>query len=316
MQISSDSLGAYLREEREQQNVSLQDISAATKIQIKFLQALEDDEYDQLPPSPFVVGFLRAYAQFLSLDPEAIVTTYQRRHHTEEPLHSPTVHLPSSDRPAKRLGFAGLSAVVIVVGIFLLLVLREFRSNRDINTAIPVSPTTSEQTSHVQIPSPLTVLTTPALPASETVQSAPPILPTPAPALTPPPSQLEEPQPQPQEPQTVSDRPAAPQPLATAALPTTPSRPDPPRLATPPPLILQVQAIEKTWIRVNIDGQTSKALLLETGKNIRWEAMEHFTLTVGNAKGTTLLLNDRKIPLPATQNNVVRNFLLTRDLLN
>lgn len=309
MQISSDSLGAYLREEREQQNVSLQNISAATKIQIKFLQALEDDEYDHLPPSPFVVGFLRAYAQFLSLDPEAIVTTYQRRYRTAEPLHSPTVHLPNSDRPAKRLGFAGLSAVVVVVGIFLLLVLREFRSNRDIDTEMPVSPTTSEQTSHVQIPSHLTVPMTPALPASETVQSAPPILPAPAPALTPPPSQ-------PQEPQTVSDRPTAPQPLATAALPATPSRPDPPRLVTPPPLILQVQAIEKTWIRVNIDGQTSQALLLETGKNIRWEATEHFTLTVGNAKGTTLLLNDRKIPLPPAQNNVVRNFLLTRDLLN
>ena len=311
MQISSDSLGAYLREEREQQNVSLQDISAATKIQIKFLQALEDDEYDQLPPSPFVVGFLRAYAQFLSLDTEAVVTTYQQRYRAAEPLHNPTVHLPSPNRPAKRLGFAGLSAVVVVVGIFLLLVVREFRSNRENHTATSVSPTTSEQTSQVQIPSPLTVPTPPALPASETVQSALPILPVPAPApsLTAPPSQ-------PQEPQTVSDRTANPQHIVTAAPPTAPPRPEPPRVVTAPPLILQVQAIETTWIRVNIDGKTSQALLLKTGKNIRWEATDHFTLTVGNVQGTTLLLNDRQIPLPPTQNNVVRNFLLTRDLLN
>ena len=108
MQTSSDSLGAHLREEREQQNVSLQDISATTKIQIKFLQALENDEYDQLPPSPFVVGFLRAYAQFLSLDTEAIVTTYQQRYRASEPLHNPTVSLPSSGPSCQTLGICGV----------------------------------------------------------------------------------------------------------------------------------------------------------------------------------------------------------------
>ena len=60
MLVDSDSLGSYLRQERERQRVSLQDIAAATKIQLKFLEALESDAYDQLPAAPFVVGFLRA----------------------------------------------------------------------------------------------------------------------------------------------------------------------------------------------------------------------------------------------------------------
>jgi len=62
MLVDYDSLGSYLRQERERQQVSLQDIAATTKIQLKFLEALEHDAYDQLPAAPFVVGFLRAYA--------------------------------------------------------------------------------------------------------------------------------------------------------------------------------------------------------------------------------------------------------------
>ena len=52
MPVDFDSLGSYLRQERERQQVSLQEIAAATKIQLKFLEALEHDAYDQLPALP------------------------------------------------------------------------------------------------------------------------------------------------------------------------------------------------------------------------------------------------------------------------
>src|SRR6266446_498645 len=77
MPVDFDSLGSYLRQERERQQVSLQEIAAATKIQCKFLEALEHDAYDQLPAPPFVVGFLRAYAQYVALDPETVLTAYR-----------------------------------------------------------------------------------------------------------------------------------------------------------------------------------------------------------------------------------------------
>ena len=65
MPTSSDSLGSYLRAEREQRRVSLQEISAATKIQVKFLRALEEDAYDQLPPAPLkYTSFFLLYTRF------------------------------------------------------------------------------------------------------------------------------------------------------------------------------------------------------------------------------------------------------------
>ena len=80
MPVDFDSLGSYLRQERERQQVSLPEIAAATKIQLKFLEALEHDAYDQLPASPFVVGFSRAYAQYVALDSEMVLTAYRSSH--------------------------------------------------------------------------------------------------------------------------------------------------------------------------------------------------------------------------------------------
>jgi len=90
MPVDFDSLGSYLRHERERQQVSLPEIAAATKIQLKFLEALEHDAYDQLPAPPFVVGFLRAYAQYVALDPEMVLTAYRSLHRAPE---SPEVAL-------------------------------------------------------------------------------------------------------------------------------------------------------------------------------------------------------------------------------
>jgi hypothetical protein len=74
--------------------------------------------------------------------------------------------------------------------------------------------------------------------------------------------------------------------------------------------------VEDTWLRVVIDDKERYALLLKAGKSIHWQAGERFVLTVGNAQGTRLQLNGQEVALPSAQRNVVRDFLLTRELLN
>jgi cytoskeleton protein RodZ len=70
------SFGARLKREREQRKVTLDDISAATKIGTRFLHALEDEHFDQLPGGIFNKGFVRAYARHLGLDEEQAVADY------------------------------------------------------------------------------------------------------------------------------------------------------------------------------------------------------------------------------------------------
>ena len=59
------SFGEILKRERELRDISLREIADATKIHIRYLEALEANRFDSLPGGVFNKGFIRAYAAFL-----------------------------------------------------------------------------------------------------------------------------------------------------------------------------------------------------------------------------------------------------------
>jgi transcriptional regulator with XRE-family HTH domain len=73
-----ESIGKYLREEREFRNLSLEEVSNFTRIRKQFLNAIEEDRYELLPPAIYVKGYLTAYARYLGLDPNDTVLRYQK----------------------------------------------------------------------------------------------------------------------------------------------------------------------------------------------------------------------------------------------
>src|SRR5688572_20462713 len=70
------SFGENLRRERELRGVDLHEMAEATKISIRFLQALEQDRVDVLPGGIFPRAFVRQYAKYLGLDPERLVAEF------------------------------------------------------------------------------------------------------------------------------------------------------------------------------------------------------------------------------------------------
>lgn len=70
------SFGEELRRERLVREISLEEISGATKISLRLLTALEESDVARLPAPTFTRGFIRAYARHLGLDPEAKVNAY------------------------------------------------------------------------------------------------------------------------------------------------------------------------------------------------------------------------------------------------
>jgi len=76
------SFGQELKRERELRQITLREISEATKINIRYLDALERNEFRHLPGGVFNKGFVRAYAQFIGVDPESMVNAYilEERH--------------------------------------------------------------------------------------------------------------------------------------------------------------------------------------------------------------------------------------------
>jgi len=70
------SFGEELKRERELRDISLKEISEATKISIRFLEALEQNNFEVLPGGVFNRGFIRAYARFIGVDSEEMVNAY------------------------------------------------------------------------------------------------------------------------------------------------------------------------------------------------------------------------------------------------
>src|SRR5580692_10382883 len=74
--MTKAGFGDHLKREREMRGVSLDEICAATRIGNRFLEALENEEWERLPGGVFNRGFVRAVARFLGLDEEAFVAEY------------------------------------------------------------------------------------------------------------------------------------------------------------------------------------------------------------------------------------------------
>ena len=70
------SFGEELRRERLVREISLEEISSATKISMRLLTALEASDVDRLPAPTFTRGFIRAYSAHLGLDPDEKVNAY------------------------------------------------------------------------------------------------------------------------------------------------------------------------------------------------------------------------------------------------
>jgi cytoskeletal protein RodZ len=68
--------GEHLRREREMRGISLDEICSATRIGTRFLNALENEQWDQMPGGVFNRGFVRAVAHHLGLDEESLLAEY------------------------------------------------------------------------------------------------------------------------------------------------------------------------------------------------------------------------------------------------
>src|SRR3954464_111150 len=117
-------IGNTLRETRMRQRLDIVEVEAATKIRAKYLRALENEEWDQLPGPTFVRTFLRTYGDYLGLDSKMLVEEYKQRFQRPTPQEL----LPFSPRAAgrrQRRAFAippfvlvGACIVVLLAALF------------------------------------------------------------------------------------------------------------------------------------------------------------------------------------------------------
>lgn len=84
--VESMTLGEKLKKIRSEYRISLSEVSKQTKIQIKYLEYLENGEYEKLPAEVYVRGFVRSYAHFLGTDETVLVKLYEQESNIQKNL--------------------------------------------------------------------------------------------------------------------------------------------------------------------------------------------------------------------------------------
>lgn len=112
------TVGELLQRERLKKNLTLEAVEKATKIRLKFLDALERNEFNRLPPGTFAKGFIKNYAAFLGLSVEETIAFYRRQVSEEK-----AKVMPESRSNPQRQAVRITPQIFTVAGVAILLVL-------------------------------------------------------------------------------------------------------------------------------------------------------------------------------------------------
>lgn len=183
----ADTVGAQLKLLREQKNISTQYIADKLNLNIKTILQLEADEYEKLPPTTFVRGYICSYAKLLEVDATPLVESYKNSCNKPVPPLLPQF----KEKPQANTGDPWFKVLTGVIIVALMLLMALWRPDNLLNkSSTPAPETTANNTQQGQS------LALPPQPVSNTPPAALPATPT-APTTataptTPPPEETNE----------------------------------------------------------------------------------------------------------------------------
>ena len=270
------SFGENLRREREMRGVDLREIADATRINLRFLEAVENEEFGKLPGGVFNRGFIRSYARYLGLDEEKILGEYELASGSEvTPEWSSTSYSSAAPRRIglKAQWLAGIAAIVMLLGGYTLFRYSESPPSSPRPQAMPVEATVTpdaaddlEESGRVRAPEPTA--------RSEDSLTAPP----------------------------------------TAARAATAPAPPRRRIPDTEDMILQVAVTEEAWVAIDADGATVLSRLMAPEEIRTFRSQESFDVITGNAGGIILTLNGETLG-PLGGHGEVKSVRLTRQAM-
>lgn len=274
------SFGVSLKRERELRGVSLAEISKATKISVRLLEAIEKDRFDILPEGVFRKSFIKSYAKYLGMNEEQILHEYdlqvQPSTTSQAASEKPSVSFRDSSAGSKR-------AMLLTFGVFLVLLAAGcgvWYFTRD--TSEESAPSTPQSTAVGPVPTsqPPSEAAVPATSAESPVQTQ---------TTTPPSASVSGTSGQPSSPPT--------DPSTLKVLGELAKKPEP----VPPagaegaaPLELTVEASSPAWVSVSAGESSLFAGLMNPSDYKKFSLEAPLKVTLGNAGGVRLRVNGQE----------------------
>lgn len=113
------TVGAKLKQHREAQKLTVQDIATRLRLEPRVIEALEADNFGALPASLYVRGYLRGYAKVLRLDPDALIAESSGGTPDEPPEIVPELKHPaqrtSTDKPVRAVTYLVTLTLALLV---------------------------------------------------------------------------------------------------------------------------------------------------------------------------------------------------------
>ncbi|MCX7794233.1 MAG: DUF4115 domain-containing protein [Thermodesulfovibrionales bacterium] len=264
-------IGGILKEKRLAKGISLEKVASDLKIKVSFLRAIEEEKFDIFPADVYTIGYIRSYAIYLGLEPEALIEKFKALRIQSSELSAPSPSenkISESKIVSENLSIGEKTPVIkpnllIVIVIFTILGIVLFsvfkKQKKEILPVPPTSPSVIIAPSENRE----TSMNLPA-PHQEEIQG-----------------QAKK------EIKNISTSPAK-------ALPS---------LGNDEGYTLRITAQELTWLKVESEEGTYD-ITMKPGDSVKYTSRKGFKLTIGNAGGIKLNLNGKDIDSPGKSGEV------------
>jgi cytoskeleton protein RodZ len=289
---ASQEVLSKLKEIREARGLSLKSIFETTRVGLVNLTAVENGEFNRLPPPVYARNFIRKYAQAVGIDEKPILDRYDSHLASMEPPQEETEVREPWPETGRRHRFLVRSLVaVIAAGV---LVFAIFLYDQGGKPPSPAPVVESASPAQAVVPDPAQTTAVPSAPAQTAAVANNPTQATAVPSV----------------PAQTAAVPSAPAQI-TASKPVPAPAPAPAAASILPPASsgktyhLVIEARELTWIRIAEDQGPSHQILLKPGEKVERTASDYFQLDIGNAGGINLSFQGKPLGSIGTQGQVV-----------
>ncbi len=264
-----DSIAEIVRRARKERGLTLDEVAASTRINRKYLEAIESGDRTAIPGGFFYKSFVRQYAAALATDSNKVVDEVEQVLEAEEPavpaeqddelMKAIAASAPAPERSGHRwvpstFGYVILLIVALIgsTGTYMW-----WRHTQESQIAKRVAAPVVAQAPPA--PAPMTEAAAPVATPPETVTTAP------------------------EQPAQEAPKPEQPAPVAET----------PPVVTADDKITLDIAANELTWISLTADGKYVFSGLLQPGESKTFGAKENAKLRIGNAGGLDVKFNGK-----------------------
>ncbi len=138
--------GTILRKAREENNLSVGHVADRLCLDIRVVEGLETDNYEKLPSTIFIRGYLRNYAKLLEIPEQSIIDGFDRIHKSQQPKTiTPTPNIKPQTQATSLDLWPKLISILLVITVIVLMVIWQFYPNEEVENSVDqLNPTSTD----------------------------------------------------------------------------------------------------------------------------------------------------------------------------